>query len=238
MEKEQNKLPRLDIMIDMETVSNAENAGILSLAFLPFSRHGEEKDGEPFYKVIDLASCYMAGMNMVGCQEWWMQQDPKAVSEIVNAPKKENISAVINEAFSYLSALAEQHEIILWSRGTDYDFPKLEWCIRKFVEKPYPYKYYNKRDVRTWVKETGLDESQFEFEGIKHNALDDCRHQAKLLQASFWQLEPKQAKANEVFTPDVSTVSPTPKVGWRKRIEDKIEKSKPLRPKGIPGSQK
>lgn len=216
MNKEQNNLPRLDVMIDMETVSNAENAGILSLAFLPFNRYGEDVDIEPFYKVIDLASCYMAGMNMVSCQEWWMKQDPKAISAIVNAPKKENISAVINEAFGYLSALAEQYELIIWSRGTDYDFPKLEWCLRKFVEKPTPYEYYNKRDVRTWVKETALDESQFEFEGVKHNALDDCRHQVKLLQASFNQLEPKPAVEHY----EIAVLSPTPKVGWRKRVED------------------
>lgn len=194
MHKEENSLPRLDLMIDMETVSNAENAGILSLAILPFSKENETTDKESFYKVIDLASCYMAGMNMVGCQEWWMKQDPKAVSAIVNEPKKDSISSVINAAYTYLSALAEQYELIIWSRGTDYDFPKLEWCIRKFVEKEMPYKYYNKRDVRTWIKETGLDESQFEFTGVKHNALDDCLHQVKLLCASFNQLEPKQAR--------------------------------------------
>lgn len=204
MNKEQNNLPRLDIMIDMETVSNAENAGILSLAFLPFNKNEEVTDFESFYKVIDLSSCYMAGMNMVGCQDWWTKQDPKAVSAIVNAPKKENISSVINAAYAYLSALAEQYELIIWSRGTDYDFPKLEWCIRKFVEKPYPYKYYNKRDVRTWIKETGLDESQFEFQGIKHDAMDDCRHQVKLLQASFRQFEPQAAPMPKFTDPTIA----------------------------------
>lgn len=195
MHKEENNLPRLDIMIDMETVSNAEDAGILSIGLLPFNKFGEAVEMGSFYKVIDLSSCYMAGMNMVGCQEWWMEQDPKAISAIVNAPNKETISSVINDMYAYLSAFAEQYEIILWSRGTDYDFPKMEWCFRKFVEKKAPYKYYNKRDVRTWIKEKELDESQFEFEGVGHHALDDCRHQVKLLQATFCDERPIPNKA-------------------------------------------
>ena len=110
-----------------------------------------------------------------------MMQDPKAIAEIVKA-EKVPVGTVINRAHTYLSNLAEQYEIVIWSRGMDFDFPKLEWCFRKFVEKEPPYAYYNKRDVRTWVKERGVDELQIEFEGTKHNALHDCMHQIKLVQ--------------------------------------------------------
>lgn len=179
--------PRLDIMIDMETVSLAENAGILSLAMLPFSRGKETLGIEPFSRTVDLASCFMAGMCMTGSQEWWMKQEPKAVSAIVNA-EKQSISHVMNDAHTYLSALAETYELIMWSRGTDFDFPKLEWCFRKFVEKDSPYCYWNKRDVRTIIHEMRIDETQFEFEGIKHNALDDCRHQVKLVREALLRI--------------------------------------------------
>lgn len=185
MHIEENSKPRLDVMLDMETVSLAENAGILSLSMVPFSRDGSvDINHERFYRVVDLSSCFMAGMDMVGCQEWWMKQDPKAISNIVNATK-EPISTVINKAYYYLSALSETYELIIWSRGIDFDFPKLEWCFRKFVEKENPYKYYNKRDVRTWLSEAEIDESQVAFEGVKHNSLDDNLHQIKLLQESF-----------------------------------------------------
>lgn len=177
---EESKKPRLDVMVDMETVSLKENAGILSLALVPFNKDGLEN--EYLYFVVDLTSCFMAGMDMTGCQEWWMKQDPKAIAEIVKA-EKTPIAMVINSAHTYLSNLAEQYELVIWSRGMDFDFPKLEWCFRKFVEKEPPYAYYNKRDVRTWVKELGIDESKIEFVGTKHNALDDCKHQIKLVQA-------------------------------------------------------
>lgn len=184
MNTEENKKTRLDMMVDMETVSLKENAGILSLALVPFNRDGSVNDLVPFYLAVDLTSCFMSGMDMTGCQEWWMKQDPKAIAEIVKAEKM-SIGTVINMSHTYLSNLAEQYELVMWSRGMDFDFPKLEWCFRKFVEKEPPYAYYNKRDVRTWVKELGVDESQIEFEGTKHNALDDCKHQIKLVQAAM-----------------------------------------------------
>lgn len=192
MGKEQNNLLRLDVMVKIETVSHAANGGIVSIAVLPFSKEGNEITQEPFYKVIDLMSCYMAGMDMNGCQKWWMEQSAKTISNLLMA-KKELISKAIDELYGYLSFLSENHELVLWSRRMDYDFPKIEWCFNKFVEKKLPYLFKNKRDSRTWIKESGLDELQFEFEGVEHDALDSCRHQVKLLQASFNQLEPKKA---------------------------------------------
>ena len=175
---------RTDMMLDLETVGLAENAGILSIAMLPFDRRGGLTDAEPFFRTVDLSSCFMAGMCMTGSQEWWMRQDPQASAAIVNAVKQP-VSRVMNDAYTYLSAFAEKGELVMWSRGMDFDFPKLEWCFRKFVEKPFPYAYYNRRDVRTLVRELQVDESQIEFEGIRHNALDDCRHQVKVVQKAF-----------------------------------------------------
>lgn len=184
MEKIENKKPRMDVMCDMETVSLKENAGLLSIALVPFRISKQVDvpfDGRaPFYCAIDLASCFMAGMDMVGCQEWWMKQDPKAISCILSMVKVPVVKA-INEAYRYLSELAEQYELVMWSRGMDFDFPKLEWCFNKFVEKPLPYHYWNKRDVRTLVKEMGINEEDFEFEGVKHNSMDDCFHQIRLV---------------------------------------------------------
>lgn len=183
-EKKDNTCLRTDVMLDLETVGLAENAGILSIAMLPFDRKGGETDAEPFFRTVDLSSCFMAGMCMSGSQEWWMRQEPQAVAAIVNA-EKHPVPKVMNEAYTYLSAFAEKGELVMWSRGMDFDFPKLEWCFRKFVEKPLPYAYYNRRDVRTLVRELQVDESQIEFEGVRHNALDDCRHQVKAVQKAF-----------------------------------------------------
>lgn len=189
IENKKSIKPRMDIMLDVETVSLRENAGLLSIALVPFSIGGKQIDSpfdgaSPFYRVIDLTSCFMAGMDMNGCQEWWMKQDPIVISGILSMGKVPVVKAM-NEAHGYLSEMAEQYELVMWSRGMDFDFPKLEWCFRKFVEKPFPYAFWNKRDVRTIIKEMGINEEDFEFEGVKHNSLDDCLHQIKLIREAY-----------------------------------------------------
>lgn len=182
----ENKKKELQIMIDLETVSNGPDAGILSMAFVPFGVDGEERPVDDiFYRVIDLTSCYMSGMNMTGCQEFWVKQDPKAKAVILNAPEKVSIQSASADAFGFLSALAENYDLVMWCRGLDYDIPKLEYCFARFVEKPLPYKYSHKRDVRTCLHDFCINESNYEFEGIKHHSVDDCRHDIKMIQAAY-----------------------------------------------------
>ena len=73
----------------------------------------------------------------------------------------------------------------MWCRGIDFDLPKIEWCFRKFLEQNAPYKYSHKMDVRTVLKIMEIDQSQFPFEGVKHHAVDDCRHDIKMIQKAF-----------------------------------------------------
>ncbi|WP_314731978.1 3'-5' exonuclease [Escherichia coli] len=57
--------------------------------------------------------------------------------------------------------------------------------------------YYNDRDVRTIVelgKTIDFDaRTVIPFEGVRHNALDDARHQAKYVTATIQKLIPSQA---------------------------------------------
>lgn len=177
------KLPQLHIMLDMETCALEENSAILSIALMPFAIDGSTAP-DPLYMVVDTMSCFMAGMSMTSSQEWWTQQSPAVRMELLKS-KKESIDTVFREIHSYLSALAENHELVMWSRGLNFDIPKLEYCYRRFVEKPLPYNYWNVADVRTALRMSGINPHDIEFVGTKHNALDDCRHQIKLVQAAF-----------------------------------------------------
>lgn len=174
----------LDVMLDLETTGITDRAGILEWAMVPFDRfHEEEEDGvEPFHMHVDLTSCFMAGMDLTSSQDWWVAQEPQAKAlHISQNWTKISIGNVTAKAWDYLSFLAESHELVMWSRGMDFDFPKIEWCFRRFLGKEPPYRYYNKRDARTIIKESGIDESQFRFEGIRHSAMDDCMHQIKVV---------------------------------------------------------
>lgn len=185
------KKPILNIMVDLETASTKENAAILSWAMVPFFTDGTEfTDMEDFYRVVSLTSCFFAGMDVdKDTQNWWMKQDPKAKSLFLHA-EDENIHGVAMEAYTWLSNLAEKYDLYMWARGLDFDIPKMEWCFSKFVERPLPYKYSHKMDVRTVLKFMEVDQSQFEMQGVKHNALDDCKHDIRMIKETYerkWQ---------------------------------------------------
>jgi hypothetical protein len=175
----------LNIMVDLETASIKENAAILSWAMVAFTTDGSECDIEPFYKTVNLTSCFMTGMSIEqDTQDWWLKQSPESRAVILMS-EGEDILPVTREAYCWLSALAEKYDLYMWCRGIDFDLPKIEWCFRIFLEQNAPYKYSHKMDVRTVLKFMQIDQTQFQFEGVKHNALHDCRHDIKMVQAAY-----------------------------------------------------
>lgn len=187
---DKKNLPELHIMLDIETCALEENAAILSIALMPFSLD-ETPAPESLYMVVDTMSCFMAGMAMTTSQQWWTQQPAAARMELLHAEKKP-IDTVFREIHSYLSALAENHTLVMWSRGLNFDLPKFEYCYRRFVEKPLPYNYWSVADVRTALRMSAVNHHDIEFVGTRHNALDDCRHQIKLVQAAFAKIKNNQ----------------------------------------------
>lgn len=179
------KKPILNIMVDLETASIKENAAILSWAMVPFTEDGAKCELETFYKTVNLTSCFMAGMDIdKGTQEWWEAQTPEARAAVMKS-EGESILNVTRAAYCWLSALSETYDLYMWCRGIDFDLPKIEWCFRKFLEQDAPYKYSHKMDVRTVLKFMQIDQSQFEFEGVKHHSVDDCVHDIKMIQKAY-----------------------------------------------------
>ena len=178
--------PILNIMVDLETASTKENAAILSWAMVPFFSDGNECGESEFNMAVSLTSCFLAGMDFdKGTQQWWLQQDPKARGAILHAEEEVSIHTATVNAYAWLENLAEKYDLYIWSRGLDFDIPKMEWCFRKFVERPLPYKYSHKMDVRTVLKFMQIDQNQFEFKGVKHNALDDCLHDIEMIRKAY-----------------------------------------------------
>lgn len=182
------KKPILNIMVDLETTAKTENAGILSWAMVAFAVNGEEIPDFTFERVVKLRSCFFAGMFVdPDTQNWWIKQDPRAIHHIVNE-EGYTIQSVAKDAYMQLEALAENHDIYLWSRGIDFDLPKIKWCFERLLEKDekdFPFKFSHKMDVRTVLKFMQIDQSQFEFKGVPHISLDDCMHDIEMIQATY-----------------------------------------------------
>ena len=179
------KKPILNIMVDLETASTKENAAILSWAMVPFTEDGAKCELETFYRIVNLTSCFMAGMDVErGTQKWWESQTPEARAAVMKS-EGESILNVTRSAYCWLSALAETYDLYMWCRGIDFDLPKIECCFRKFLEQDAPYKYSHKMDVRTVLKFMQIDQTQFEFEGTRHHSVDDCVHDIKMVRKAF-----------------------------------------------------
>lgn len=218
------KKPILNIMVDLETASTKENAAILSWAMVPFTTDGVKCELEIFYKIVNLTSCFMAGMDIEkGTQQWWESQTPEARAAVMKS-EGESILSVTRAAYCWLSALAETYDLYMWCRGIDFDLPKIEWCFRKFLEKDAPYKYSHKMDVRTVLKFMEIDQTQFEFEGTKHHSVDDCLHDIKMIQRAY-QLKDDWRMAY-VVCPTKDTAEKLKK--WKKLAEEESKSSKVL----------
>lgn len=182
------KKPILNIMVDLETASTKENAAILSWAMVAFSTNGEEIPDFIFERVVTLRSCFFAGMKIeVDTQEWWEKQTPQAKHHILTG-EADSIRTVAKDAYMQLEALAESHDIYLWSRGIDFDLPKIKWCFEHLLEKDekdFPFKFSHKMDVRTVLKFMEIDQSQFQFEGVQHRSKDDCMHDIRMIQEAY-----------------------------------------------------
>ena len=187
----EQKKPILDIMIDLETASIKENAALLSWTMLPFSPKGEEVNARYFHRVISLTSCFLAGMDIdTKTQNWWTDQDPLAKEQLL-MEENVTISQAANDAFDWLSELSETYDLYLWSRGIDFDLPKMAWCFTRFAEEDeskMPFKYSHKMDVRTILKWMKINPLDYEFKGIKHCSFDDCAHDVMLVQEAYKRL--------------------------------------------------
>lgn len=182
----------LHLMLDLETASTRQDAAILSIAIVPFeptaldSTHYEES----YQAAIDLTSCFMEGDHIdTDTQRWWMRQSPESRIQLLDSTKHP-IRKAITEAYSYLCHLSETYELIMYSRGTDFDFPILEQAIIKYAEpSAMPYAYWNKRDVRTILAVAGLSKDDVPRVGNAHTALHDCLTQIAQVQAAYRKLK-------------------------------------------------
>lgn len=185
LQNNENKLPRLDIMLDMETAGISEDSAILDICMVPFTTIGADTGIKPFYAAIDLTSCFFAGMSFdADTQRWWIKQHPKAKMAIIKHEKR-SIESATRDSFEWLESLCQRYDVHMWCRGLNFDIPKYEYLVRRFVEKPVPYKYWNLKDARTYCHTFDIKKSDSEFEGTPHCSIDDCMFQIKQVQAAY-----------------------------------------------------
>ncbi|HBA2736966.1 TPA: exonuclease [Escherichia coli] len=182
------------LMIDLETMGKKSNAPIVVIGAVFFDPQTGEI-GPTFYIVISLVDAMDTGAVPDGSTiEWWLAQSSEARSAIL-VDQVKLVDALI-QFREFINEYSDEKFVQVWGNGATFDNTILRTSYER-LNIPCPWRYYNDRDVRTIVelgKTIGFDaRTVIPFEGVRHNALDDARHQAKYVTATIQKLIPSQA---------------------------------------------
>jgi hypothetical protein len=176
------------IMVDLEALGITPECPILTLGAVFFDPN-TGNIGEDIYFRVDLQSNFEAGRKPdAGTVEWWFHQSPEAQYALFD----KNITCYT--LYDALKAFTEfchkcgmKSGPRIWSNGATFDVVILENAYRT-MGLDIPWRYTNVLDVRTIkaLARPAIKMLDFEFDGTKHNALSDAKHQAKYVSV-MWQ---------------------------------------------------
>jgi len=151
--------PRLDLMVDIETLGTDPNAVILQVAIVPFSPNpknevpdtraalcsepfGEsfrDNDAYGFTSTLSVFTNMLLGRTVSqDTINWW--NDPKRADNLASMVQKidgdgaDDARDVLLEIHSILYRLNEHFDMYLWCRGYDFDLTILDSAMRQAVE--------------------------------------------------------------------------------------------------------
>ncbi|HDP8147283.1 TPA: 3'-5' exoribonuclease [Escherichia coli] len=179
------------LMIDLETMGANTNAPIVVIGAVFFDPQTGEI-GPVFYIVISLTDAMNTGaVPDGGAIEWWLKQSSEARAAILTDQVK--LKDALSRFREFINEYSDEKFVQVWGNGATFDNAILRTSYER-LDIPCPWRYHNDRDVRTIVelgKTIDFDaRTVIPFEGVRHNALDDARHQAKYVTATIQKLIP------------------------------------------------
>lgn len=168
-------------MLDIETLGCKTTSAMLSIGAVMFDINTGESNIE-FHQHIDLQDCMNHGLTVdASTIMWWLKQYDdarKAIYDQKGSPLKD----VLTQFTAYFNSCKELggEEPQIWGNGAAFDVSILQHAYET-LNMEIPWSFYNVRDVRTAVMYHPEVKANMEFEGIKHDALADCKHQIKYL---------------------------------------------------------
>ncbi|ENA7702022.1 3'-5' exoribonuclease [Escherichia coli] len=179
------------LMIDLETMGTNTNAPIVVIGAVFFDPQTGEI-GPVFYIVVSLTDAMNTGaVPDGGTIEWWLKQSSEARAAILTDQVK--LRDALSRFREFINEYSDEKFVQVWGNGATFDNAILRTSYER-LDIPCPWRYYNDRDVRTIVelgKTIDFDaRTVIPFESVRHNALDDARHQAKYVTATIQKLIP------------------------------------------------
>ena len=170
------------LMIDLEGLATGPETTILTIAAQAFDPFGTGYYNQQYYARITLESQPNRSIEQ-GTIDWWATQ-PEAQAEAF----MEEGRIDLDQALDSLGKLI-WHSNFIWMNGPTYDATILEHAYKSYG-KSLPWQYYKVRDART-VYSLWPDCPR---PPTSHHALEDCRRQIDMLQATLKHLNVKALK--------------------------------------------
>lgn len=163
----------MHVMIDLETMGTSPSAPIIALGAVAFDDWSISET--TFYREVDLKSSVNAG-GIIDPETviWWMKQSDEARAALCMGG--DPLKVVLAEFTNWMDTYAP--DACVWGNGAAFDNVILAEAYRR-LDMPRPWPFYRDRCYRTMKS---LFPTEFAFQGVHHNAVDDATNQALHLQ--------------------------------------------------------
>ena len=176
------------IVVDLETLSVQPNALVLSIGAVALTSTGTPVDGGNFYVVLKQKQQGAVRHISQSTVDWWEQQSIEAQQASYKPTVCTSYIEDALDGFSdWVESITDPKQVLVWGNGCSFDNVILaslfdDWHCER------PWNFWNDRDMRTV---TGLMPvlKMLPFEGTKHHALHDAKHEAAQLSRAIQKLD-------------------------------------------------
>lgn len=172
-------------VLDLETLGKGPSAAIVAIGCV---RVEFGMIGTGFYERVDLASAMAQGGEVdASTTEFWLQQQQEARQEVNGTRPCRPLSEALQMLVEFIAAGRNPaNHVRVWGNGATFDNVIVSTALQRAgIERPWAF--WNDRDLRTIVELYPEARTEVEFVGVKHHALDDAMHEARILCAAIAQ---------------------------------------------------
>ena len=160
------------MMVDIETLGNQSYALITNIAALRFNIDTGDIPDNGFFTRINWQSCIDAGLHIEAeTMRWWIEQSEEARNKLLES----EYSVDLPEALVNFRKFCDKTTQI-WGNSARFDLGLLQNAYYK-VGIPIPWDFRKERCLRTLVSFAPEVKDNWNFVGVKHDPIDDCKNQ-------------------------------------------------------------
>jgi DNA polymerase III epsilon subunit-like protein len=169
-------------MIDLETLGTKPDCTVLTIGGIKFDPNTKEEPWSEFYMQLDIDDQERMGRSVDDdTLEWWGKQDPEIIEAAFTPHNRILPKTMLQELKKWCVGVDT-----FWAQGVSFDIVIIENMCRMY-DIPIPWPFWKVKDSRTLLGIVSMDPRK-RYTFAAHNALEDCRIQAKSVQDAIAEL--------------------------------------------------